>query len=166
MRTSTAHSTAAHPARPHVCPNSASSSAANSSRTKPNQSTSTAYSGLSVPGLSRRLSHDNLHIRIEGAFTLAQAGGIVGLLEEHSHEHSHRRIFIDVREVTELTHKAAETLKTSLRRCAHPERTFFKGSHGFSLAADGNKVLILPERDHVCCGKCAVCTCGGKKKTS
>ena len=45
-----------------------------------------------------------------------------------------------------------------------PQHLIFKGDHGLALAPEGSRVVVRREKKkHVCCGRCANCTCGHDK---
>lgn len=95
--------------------------------------------------LSYRFSHDNLHIRVNRHFNLAQAGILISLLRHY--RQNCKRIFIDVRDVTAPDEAAASAWKLSfLHTDISPERIIFKGKTGFALAVSGNRVLLVPEK--------------------
>lgn len=113
--------------------------------------------------LTCRESAHNLHINVGQTLGMAQAEGIVQLLA--SRKDSCKKFFIDVRQVTQLDHEAAGSLRAALPHSpVGMQRIAFKGRLGFDLAVGGNKVLIMPENaKHVCRGTCPDCKCGHKK---
>ena len=121
------------------------------------------------PGVTHRISHDNLHIALGGHFDQPQAEEVITLL--HGNQNRCNRIFIDTRQVAQPNPAAVERFKSSLRlQGLGSGRLIFKGERGFDLAINGNRVLLLKkpshdhERGHVCKGHCAHCRCGHGKK--
>ncbi|WP_297218291.1 squalene cyclase [uncultured Desulfovibrio sp.] len=121
------------------------------------------YPSSSHNALAIRESANNLHIAVAETFAMPQARAIVDLLR--SRHARCNRFFIDVRQVTRLEDDAVSALRDALP--ASPvgmQRIAFKGSQGFHLAVNGNRVLIVPEHaKHTCTGNCPNCTCGHKK---
>ena len=113
--------------------------------------------------LTCRESAHNLHINVGRTLGMAQAESIMQLLS--SRKDSCKKFFIDVRQVTDLDHEAAGSLRAALPHSpVCMQRIAFKGRLGFDLAVGGNKVLIMPENaKHVCRGTCPDCKCGHKK---
>ena len=113
-------------------------------------------------GLSHRFSHDNLHISVSSPFDPPQASALIELLQ--CNQANCKRIFIDVRHVTDPHPSAIDTLKTTLLLGnLSAERIVFKGKSGFDMAVSGNRVLIEQKKKHVCKGNCANCKCGHHK---
>ena len=115
--------------------------------------------------VSHRISHQNLHITCT-AFDQQQAKTVMGLMQ--TFHQSCKRIFIDVRDITKPGSNVAQSFKKALSSCSiAPQQIFFKGSEGFDLAINGNRVLVhAPAKDarpkpkgHVCCGRCKNCHC-------
>ena len=115
--------------------------------------------------VSHRISHHNLHITCT-AFDQQQANAVMGLMQAFNQ--SCKRIFIDVRDISKPGYHVAQSFKKALASCSiAPQQIFFKGSEGFDLAINGNRVLIhAPAKDgrqkskgHVCCGRCKNCHC-------
>ncbi|MBQ7456549.1 MAG: squalene cyclase [Desulfovibrio sp.] len=115
--------------------------------------------------VSHRMSHNNLHIKC-AHFTETQAHTVMGLL--HQFHTQCNRIFIDVEGIEQPGHSAAETFKQALSASSiAPEQIFFKGAGGFTLAINGNRVIIPKPasrksehaKGHTCCGKCQHCHC-------
>ena len=113
-------------------------------------------------GVSHRFSHDNLHISLDTQFNTPQANALMELL--HCNHESCKRIFIDVRRVSNPHPSAVDALKTSLLLGGFgTEQVVFKGKTGFDMAVSGNRVLIEQKKEHVCKGNCANCKCGHHK---
>ena len=117
-----------------------------------------------VSDVTHRFSQNNLHICLNDKFGPSQANAVIDLLRIN--HMNCKRIFIDVRQVRQSTPAAVNSLKESLILGGFAtEQVVFKGKDGFSMAVDGNRVLIQQEKKHVCKGNCANCKCGhGKKK--
>lgn len=112
--------------------------------------------------LSYRFSHENLHICVNKHFDLPQAGILISLLRHY--RQNCKRIFIDVRDIKAPHEAAVSALKSSFFHThISPDRIIFKGKAGFALAVSGNRVLIVPEKKHICCGNCADCACKQQK---
>lgn len=108
-----------------------------------------------------RHSKGNLHIRARGVFDGNSAHELLALLRERYTGAG--RVFVDTSELEEILPLASSQFRSGLRVTPVPARSlFFKGKKGFHLAPDGSRVLIVREKKKGgCCGKCAVCTCGG-----
>ena len=133
-------------------------------------------SAPSISGVSHRLSHGNLHINLAGEFGMSHSSAVLGLLERHYA--ACNKIFIDVRKVDQPNPLARGHFQKTMPRLApDPRKVFFKGKAGFSLALNGNRVLITPDHGaghnhehehhhhqpgHVCKNNCPNCKCKHK----
>ncbi len=108
-----------------------------------------------------RHSKGNLHIRARGIFDGNSAHELLTLLRERYTGAG--RVFVDTSELEEILPVASSQFRSGLHVTPVPAgNLFFKGKKGFHLAPDGSRVLIIREKKKSrCCGKCAVCTCGG-----
>ncbi|MCR5813654.1 MAG: squalene cyclase [Desulfovibrio sp.] len=115
--------------------------------------------------ISHRISHNNLHIKCT-AFEQQEANTVLGLMQKF-HKNC-QRIFIDVRDIAKPGRSVAQSFKNALSTCAiAPQQVIFKGSGGFDLAINGNRVLVkapaektkAKPKGHVCCGRCKNCHC-------
>lgn len=112
-----------------------------------------------------RHSKDNLHIQTRGTFDGTSAHELLNLLKEHYTGKG--RIFVDTNGLQTLHAFGCTVFRSLLHQTSIPvSQLFFKGKNGFSIAPDGSRVLLVSAREktgkkHVCCGKCANCTCGG-----
>ncbi|MCI7569202.1 hypothetical protein [Desulfovibrio sp.] len=113
--------------------------------------------------LPYRISANNMHVTLEGRLSPDLAAELGGLVATHERECA--TFFIDVRRMEETDPDTAERLKNVMRRSpVPPHRIAYKGSRGFDLAVNGNKVLVpAPRRHHepghVCKGDCPGCRC-------
>lgn len=112
-----------------------------------------------------RRSKDNLHIQARGTFDGTSAHELLNLLKEQYDGRG--RVFVDTNGLQSVNSFGCTVFRTCLYQTSVPaSQLFFKGENGFSIAPDGSRVLIVPggkreKKGHVCCGKCANCTCGG-----
>lgn len=110
-----------------------------------------------------RHSNGNLHIRTRGVFDGNSAHELLNLLQEQYPGTG--RVFVDTADLGEVLPFGCSLFRARLHATSVPAaQLFFKGEKGFRIAPDGSKVLIVGagKKTNGCCGKCAVCTCGGK----
>lgn len=114
-----------------------------------------------------REKNDNLYIRAVGAFDDSSAGELLALIE--THHKGTGRVFVDTRDIQAVYPLGSNVFRSRFSQgCLAPEKLFFKGEKGFSIAPNGSRVIIAPEKKshgHVCCGRCAHCTCRRNKET-
>ena len=112
-----------------------------------------------------RHSNDNLHIQTRGTFDGTSAHELLNLLKEHYNGKG--RVFVDTNGLQTVNTFGCTLFRSLLHQTSVPaSQLFFKGKNGFDIAPDGSRVLIVSsgkkaKKDHVCCGKCANCTCSG-----
>lgn len=114
-----------------------------------------------------RKKNDNLYVRAVGAFDDNSACELLKLIEAH-HDGT-GRVFVDTRDIQAVYPLGGSVFRSRFGQ-GHldPEKLFFKGEKGFSIAPDGSRVIIAPEKKphgHVCCGRCAHCTCRHNKES-
>ena len=116
-------------------------------------------------GVAHKMSRNALHITCE-SFEQPQANAVLSLLEKY-HQNC-ASIFIDVQKIGKARAGVAASFKQSIHSSSiTPQKIFFKGSCGFDLAVDGNRVLVRKprpqdrneKRGHVCLGNCKHCHC-------
>ena len=124
-----------------------------------------------------RHSEGNLHIRTSGKLDADAARELLKLfVSEYRHG---GRIFVDTSGLEDIHPTVRSVLDSGLPESAVvPSALYFKGEKGFQIAPAGCRVIVMA-RDgkgkqktetrrarhssrHVCCGKCAHCTCHGR----
>ena len=124
-----------------------------------------------------RHSEGNLHIRTSGKLDVDAARGLLKLfVSEYRHG---GRIFVDTAGLEDIHPAVRGLLDSGLPESSvAPSSLYFKGEKGFQIAPAGCRVIVMA-RDgkekrktgtprgrrfsrHVCCGKCAHCTCHGQ----
>lgn len=110
-----------------------------------------------------RHNNDNLHVKMLGVFDGNSAHELLNLFQ-----HEYRgagRVFVDTAGLREVLPFGTQVFQTRLCQTPVPaSQLFFKGEKGFSIAPEGSKVLLVPDRKkkNGCCGACAHCTCHGQ----
>lgn len=123
---------------------------------------------LSLPGCQYHTNGRNLHIsllRTPDASTLKSVSSIL-----KTHANASGRLFVDVRALNDMPSPAVNLLQAILKESEMPATSvFFKGPLGFTLASDGNRVLIVRKPGEALPAEAAQrrfekrkCSCGGK----
>lgn len=128
----------------------------------------------SVPVLTFHRNGRNLHISLQSEPDTADIISMSSVLNQYADKSG--RLFVDVRSLKEsINQKTVVSLQKAFKASDIPAQSiYFKGPMGFTLASNGNRVLIVRSKDEMKNSPMAAaaqkrfvkrphtCACGGK----
>lgn len=113
-------------------------------------------------GIAAQTRNGNLHVNLQGIFTMATAQELTALLR--CRYDGAGNIFIHTDQLAEIEPQSPVHLSLLLGTADLPqEKIYLMGEKGMALCHEVGKVIRPPRRDgQGCCGRCRSCKCGGE----